>query len=230
MGEGKKIHADIRGKGRRGGLFPRVIVSCCLSVKCRVKPAHPASYTRARKHTHTKVSLSSWTQSLGVKSYLSAQLRMVSVTFFCVSPSSGLVHRCVSWSTRFPGLSASTWTSGGGIITGRRAHTRTNTQAHAQKHRKQTKWESWNILKIRDAKHTFLLFHGDYLNFKWRPQQVELQTMRTHLSIYRRAVVFLIRLTTASQWKILKVQLYVQRHCPPVYSITAWLLWIISPF
>lgn len=160
-----KIHADIRGKGRRGGLFPRVIVSCCLSVKCRVKPAHPASYTRARANTHTTVSLSSWTQSLGVtKSYLSAQLRMVSVTFFCLSPSSGLVHRCVSWSTRFPGLSASTWTSGGGIITGRRAHTRTNTQAHAQKHRKQTKWESWNILcdkiilKVRDAKHTFRYF------------------------------------------------------------------------
>lgn len=139
MGEGKNPRRHSRKRTER-----RIIPACdCFLLFIRQMPCQARTpriiHTRARKHTHHSIVVVLDTELGVTKSYLSAQLRMVSVTFFCVSPSSGLVHRCVSWSTRFPGLSASTWTSGGGIITGRRAHTRTNTQAHAQKHRKQTK-------------------------------------------------------------------------------------------
>lgn len=95
----------------------------------RVEPARPAA-------SRTQLS------------YLCAQLRMSGVTRLCVSPSSGSVHPRSSWSTRF--LSASTWTSGGGIITGTRAHT----HAHAHTHRKQTEDENREFICIMKPEET----------------------------------------------------------------------------
>lgn len=151
---GGRTHArrrsEKKGHGAKG-LFPLALVSCCWYPSNGVSCPHaPASQTD--KKTSLTLPLTSRRKAYFFqgrsKPYLYSQLRMVSPHFFsppcraCLRPAVQSI-RVVSRSTRFPGLSASTWTSGGGITAGD-----THTHTHSQRTRAHTRRENEQTIKV----------------------------------------------------------------------------------